>query len=330
LSGLGANLLSMSAALHACERTGRTLVVDWTGMAHLRDPRTNYFTAFFEPIRHWRGVDVLYVNDPDAGALSFVYDPGTVARPEGSRYPDLLAGRLADPLVLLETYHYRLFDHSGLSRAAIVHETRAFFERLVPRPAVRERMASLAHLFDRRIVIALHVRSGNGEFAAGGPYHKRVNTDIFENDAFLKRVHTACADCVRGFPESVRSEWGIYVATDSAEMQERLLRMPGAFATRERFPPPGAGHQFADFDSSVYGGYTDVDAGVETIVDMFLMARCHGMVCNESAFNWYAQYVTMFFCGNVRSLERYFEHPIKSVGRAALQTARGRGNPFWR
>src|SRR6185295_11763906 len=36
-SGLGSNLLSMAGALYACERSGRHLIVDWTGMSELRD-----------------------------------------------------------------------------------------------------------------------------------------------------------------------------------------------------------------------------------------------------------------------------------------------------
>ena len=108
----------------------------------------------------------------------------------------------------------------------------------------------------------------------------------------------------------------IFVATDALDMQQRLLQMPNAFALRKGFPPAGTGHQFADFDGD--GGYTDVESINETIIDMFMLAECQGLVCNESSFNLFAQHKTMFFCGNVRLLERYFEHPVKRLARGAL------------
>ena len=318
-SGLGANLLSMAAALHACEQTGRTLVVDWTEMVHLRDKATNFFPAFFEPLRSWRSVEIVYVNDPDRPSQSFTYDQAAVVRPGREHYADLLAGRLEAEILLLEEFHYRLLEAGVLKGAPAVHYTRRFFEALAPRPALASRLAALRDRFDRQIVVGLHVRSGNGEFAVGSQYWNRVNTSIFERDSFVERLRRACQDCTRRLPAAVRSEWSVFVATDSLEMQQRLLKMPEAFALRQQFPPPGAGHQFADFDDARYAGYTDVESMNETIVDMFLLAECQGLVCNESSFNLFAQYKTMFFCGNVRLLERYFEHPLKQLARRALR-----------
>lgn len=321
-SGLGANLLSMAAALYVCERTGRTLVVDWTGMVHLRDTAANFFTAFFEPLRSWRTIDIRYVNDPDEPARSMTYDSAQARRPGLKEHRDLIDGKIDDPVIMLEAFHYRIFDSSPLSRAAVAQYTRQFFNRLTPRAPLAARLAALSARFEPQIVIGLHVRSGNGEFAAGGPYWNRVNTAIFDRDSFVDRMHAACRDCASRLPEAVRDHWSVFVSTDSLAMQQRLLMMPRAFALRQQFPPEGAGHQFAAFDDERYRGYTDVESMNETIIDMFMLAECQGLVCNESAFNLFAQHKTMFFCGNVRPLERYFEHPIKRLARRALRVAR--------
>ena len=83
---LGANLLSMAAALYACEQTGRTLVVDWTGMVHLRDPQLNFFPVFFERRRSWNAVRILYANDPDNPSVSFTTTPTPCSRPRTRRF----------------------------------------------------------------------------------------------------------------------------------------------------------------------------------------------------------------------------------------------------
>lgn len=138
---------------------------------------------------------------------------------------------------------------------------------------------------------------------------------IFARRSFLDRIQRACDDCFAAFPRAVASERAVYVVTDCQSMQETLLSLPDAFAVRKRFPPEGAGHQFASFDSLASAGYSDVESVNETLVDMFLMGRCHGLVCNYTEYNRYAQYTTVFFNGNLRNIERYFESPLKRVAR---------------
>jgi hypothetical protein len=322
-SGLGANLLSMVGALYVCEQTKRPLVVDWTGMAPLRDKEINYFPAFFEPIRRWRGVDVLYVNDPDAPELSVAYRQDGICEPTDEECGDLVAGRIGDGHLWLRRFHYyRIFRRSLLSPAAVFHYTREFFQQLVPRPPLGKRMEELRPLFERNIVVALNVRSGNGEFDRGKPYWNRVNTSIFRRRTFEDRVYRACRDCLAGFPRELRSDLAIFVATDARDMQQRLLTLPGSFALRKQFPPSGTGHQFADFEALGYSGYSDVESVNETIVDMFMMSACAGLVYNESAYNLYAQHMTMCFNGNLHRLEQYFDPPIKRLARTIRDVVR--------
>ena len=151
----------------------------------------------------------------------------------------------------------------------------------------------------------------------------RVNTAIFGRRTFVDRLYRACRDCLEGFPPELRSDLAVFVATDARAMQQRLLEIPGAFAVRRGFPPPGTGHQFADFEALGPGEYSDVESVNETIVDMFMMAACSGLVYNESAFNQYAQHMTRFFNGNTRRLELCFEHPVKRLGRSLRRIVAG-------
>jgi hypothetical protein len=126
----------MVGALYVCEQTNRPLVVDWTGMASLRDKQINYFPAFFEPIRRWHDVDVLYVNDPVAPELRAAYQQDCIRDPTDDECGDLVAGTIRDGRVWLSRFHYyRIFRRRPLSPAAVFHRTREYFERPIKRLA---------------------------------------------------------------------------------------------------------------------------------------------------------------------------------------------------
>ena len=312
-SGLGCNLLSMIGALYLCERTQRNLIVDWTSMSELRDRDRNYFVTFFEPIRRWREVEITYVNGTDAGSSAPRYDPAASLQPSSDDLRQLIAGKHESRNVFLQPFHYHIFKQSGLSEVEIFRYTREFYRLLIPKPFVRERLASHQSLFENRLVIGLNLRTGNGQFAPGSQYEGRVKMSIFQRKDFLGRVNAACDDCCVSTPMWLAQERAIYVVTDCQEMQDALLTLPRAFAVRSRFPPPGVGHQFAAFETD--DGYSDVDSVTETLVDMLLLARCHGLVCNYTEYNRYAQYISMFFNGNVRNIEHYFDSPVRRLGR---------------
>jgi hypothetical protein len=316
-SGLGCNLLSMVGALYLCERTKRNLIVDWTNMSELKDKTANYFLAFFEPIRKWRDVDVLYVNDPEVPCAA--YELENSLQPGKAQFPALLEDHTDRRNVFLHAFHYALLELSGLSPAEMFRYTREFYAALTPRPHLREQLSALQPRFEKGAVIGLNVRTGNGQFSPGGPYANRVDTSVFGRDDFLDRIRHACDDCAARFPDELRHDRQIFVVTDSDPMQAALLKLPNAFAVRSRFPPTGAGHQFAGFEG--VDGYSDVDSVNETIVDMFLLAQCHGLACNYTEYNRYAQYMSMFFCGNVHNIEHYFESAAWRLARAAKRLA---------
>lgn len=296
-------------------------------MDALRDKQANYFVSFFEPLRVWRGVQIFYVNDDDP-SLDIRYEADQVFPLEVACVLDALGGKLDHRYLYLEEYHYdRVFNQCPwITPAARFHYTKQFYRTLIPRPKLRERLASFQPLFEGKIVIGLNVRAGNAHptWARGGVYENRVRQAIFDRRDFVERAYRACLDCVTELPRHVWSPLAVYVVTDTATMQQRLLKIPGAFAVRKRFPPPGVSLNFSDFDPREYGDYSDIDSINETIVDMLLLAECQGLVCNYTEYNRYAQYMTTFFNGNIRNLEHCFESPIRLLGRHAVKWAQRR------
>jgi len=327
-SGLGSNLLSLVGALYLAERTGRRLIVDWTGIESLRDRSVNYFVAFFEPIRTWHDVDVVYVNDDDP-RRTMRYAADDVFRLTSDHMAEALDGKLDHPYLYLDDFHYFKVFRACVRSTPLerFRYTKEFYQALTPRPALRARLDAARATFAGDVVVALNVRMGNAHptWRKGGHYANHVRQDVFERADFLARAYRACVDCVARLP---REAWGpprVLIVTDGAAMQRRLLTIPGAFAVRKRFPPSGMSLNFADFDPAEYGEYSDVESVNETIVDMFLMADCAGLVCNYTQYNYYAQYVTTFFNGNLRHFEHYFENPVRSVARRVLHWTQRRG-----
>src|SRR5207253_2336199 len=127
---------------------------------------------------------------------------------------------------------------------------------------------------------------------------------------------------LRGLPRFLRADYVTFVATDSAWMQEILMRLPNAVARRQTFPPRGAGHQFSDFAAE---GYSDRDSVADVVADMFLLSRCNALVYNSTSFHQYARTVTDYFNGNHTHIDRYYLHgKLRRAAGLALHARRGR------
>jgi hypothetical protein len=297
-SGIGSNLVSLAGAIWLAQRSGRSVIVDWRDAAVLKDKSLNYFSAFLETPAVIQGVNVFYAPCPQLPEHTELpeIDPA-----EARRFGD---GRSAPPIVVLRAYH-------GLDRLAAgsPEEQRArlmeFYRSIVPRPHVQRAIDSFAaeHFHDR-FVVAVNVAEGNGMFAPGERFAERVDTSVFSRHArFLGKVQTACDRVRRGLSRQVYAESRIFIATDSPVMRTLLLGLPGAVTRRSRFPPPGAGRFFCDYPTA---DYTDRDAAVDQLADMFLLARCQALVHNYSVFNLYARVVTNGFDGRSCEFERLF------------------------
>ncbi len=291
-SNVGSNLASMAGALWLAGRLGRTLVVDWRGLSQLRDKSLNYFTEFFMPPAEIDGVPIRYAPlvEVDSDEAQWL-DPGE-ARALGTGTATLGA---ATPIVL-QPYHGLDRIHPG-SEPERFKLLRRFYRYIVPAEAVA-RMADTwwAEHCEGPFVVGVNVRTGNGAYYGKGMmYAGRVDVSLFEDpNGFLRLLERACRERVRGLPKPLRGEYVAFCATDSAPMSKLLAELPNAVTRRRMFPPPGAGDLYAFEEAD----YSDRDSIADTLVDMFLLARCDALVYNSSLFNQYARVSTGYFSGN--------------------------------
>lgn len=313
-SGVGSNLASLAGALWIAERTGRELIVDWRDASVLKDKSANYFSEFFETPAVIQGVKVHYApcrelpDDPNLPQLG-----PTDAR----RLADGAAGAA---VAVLRSYHGldRLGAGTGLEQTA---RLKAFYSSIVPRPFVQRAIDTFAAAhFDGRVVVGVNVAEGNGMFAPGETYAERVDTSVFsKHAAFLRKLLNACHRVRRGLSQQAIENSRIFITTDSLAMRNLLLQMPGAVTRRTQFPPPGAGRFFCDYPGT---DYTDRDAVVDQLADMFLLARCQALVHNYSVFNLYARIVTDGFSGRTCEFERLFARFwFRRIGKAVRARA---------
>ena len=291
-SGIGSNLASLAGAIWFAERLNRTVIVDWRGSAFLKDQSLNYFSEFFETPDVIQGVPVRY------GPCAELPEPAesTHELGVGAARGVLAAGGS-------QHQHLRLKDYHGLERLdakakppVLFWRLKDFYRFVIPRDFVRLEIDRFAtEHFTNAFVVGVNLSSGNGEFDKGQYYQGRVDTQIFSKDAiFLRKVERARALAVKGLPRALRGEGRIFFATDSYAMHRLLTQLPNAVTRRT---------VFCDYHDP---GYTDRDAIVDAIVDMFLLARCHALVRNGSVFNEYANTVTNCFSGNVRHIESLY------------------------
>jgi hypothetical protein len=318
LGNVGSNLSSLAGAVWLARSLGRTLVVDWREQPQLRDQAANYFTEFFETPARLLDVRVAY-----APAV----DVGTAGSPSaGSRWIGLeeayairvgSAGADGSDLVL-QTYHGLDRIHPGPEPERF-RLLRSLYREIRPRPRIADEVdAWWRESCDGSFVVGLNVRTGNGHwYGPGMPYADRVNIGIFENRRrFLRILERACRARASGLPKPLRSEFKVFYATDSEWMSELLGSLPGAVTRRRIFPPPGSGDGLFDRP-----GHADREAVADTLCDMFLLARCDGLVYNTSLFNQYARVMTGWFGGNHAHIELLY--PEKRA-QLALASARRR------
>jgi hypothetical protein len=314
-SGVGSNLASLAGALWLAERMGRSVIVDWRNAGVLKDKSINYFSEFFETPGALQGVSVRYAPCPDL--------PDHTAMPEvpGIEAMALGDGAAAPPVVILRAYHG--LDRLGAgSPAEQLTRLKEFYEYIVPRPFVQHAIdAFAAEHFQDRFVVGVNVAEGNGMFATGQPYAMRVDTTLFaRNERFLRKVREACDRVRRGISREEHNASRVFIATDSLAMRNLLLRLPGAVTRRNQFPPPHAGRFYCDYPTAEY---TDRDAVVDQLADMFLLARCQALVHNYSVYNLYARVMTGGFSGRACQFERLFvRFWIRAVVKAVRRRAR--------
>jgi hypothetical protein len=302
-SGVGSNLASLAGAIWCAEQLGRAVIVDWRNSAALKNKSLNYFVEFFETPPIIQGVEILYApcaTLPEMDAGDGVDIVG-VSRCRAS----IAARSHPATFMVLRDYHAleRLDPHGD--PAAHFWRMKQFYERVTPRRFIADIVNAWAteHLADA-FVVGVNLAEGNGEFAKGAPWEGRADVGIFADErAFLARMERARRAALSGLPRTLRQRSRMFFATDSYAMRDLLQKAPAAITRRRTFPPPGAGRAFCDYQTP---GYTDRDAVVDALVDMFLLGRCHALIRNGTTFNAYAVTVNAFFNGNVQHIERFY------------------------
>jgi hypothetical protein len=303
-SGLGSNLASMAGAWQLARRLGRDLVVDWRGMAFLKDESLNYFTEFFSELPELDGVRIHYAPSPEAGDHLAA---GEDERRDisASEHANLVAaGSDALPRYLVLTRYHGL-DRMGSDVARDYSRLRRFYQALELRPEVR---AKADAFYDERLggafVVGINLATGNETSPTGRYYYGRFDARIFENrKRLLRRIELATALAVRRLPRELRDTRRVFFATESAWMAELLGRISASHARRTVFAPPETGRLFVDYEQL---GYSDRAVAEDTVIDHFLLGRCDALVYNGSMFSQYARVLTNHFSGNCRNIDSLF------------------------
>jgi len=306
----------MAGALWLAQRLDRPLVVDWRGQAQLRDKSLNYFVEFFETPSEILGVPVRYA-PADVGDYSQGSPGARWVEPDEAARLASAAETTDEEFIVCQTFHGVDRLHPG-PESQRFRFLRSFYRSIRPTELVREAADTWWYEnCDGAFVVGVNVRTGNGQYYGKGMrYTGRVDISLFDDrERFLRKIEAACRARVRRLPKQIRGDFVVFYATDSAAMSELLSRLPGARSRRTLYPPPGSGdlHSFDDEPDA------DRRSVVDTIVDMFLLARCDGLVWNTSVFNQYARVSTGYFGGNHVHIESLFLRKNLEVTLGAIQ-----------
>jgi hypothetical protein len=306
----------MAGALWLAQRLNRSLVVDWRGQAQLRDKSANYFTEFFDTPGEILGVPILYA-PVEVGEYATDSSDALWVEPDEAHRLACGTTETNASFVVCRTFHGVERVHPG-PESERFRFVRSFYRKIQPAPPVREAADRWwADNCDGAFVVGVNVRTGNGQYYGKGmAYAGRVDVSLFEDEArFLRKLTTACRARTRALPRQIRDDFAVFYATDSSNMSELLGRLPAARTRRTVYPPPGTGDLFA------FEGEADLDrrSVTDTIVDMFLLARCDALVYNSSVFNQYARVLTGYFGGNLVHIESLYPRKSAAVRIAALR-----------
>jgi hypothetical protein len=317
-SNVGSNLASLAGAVLLAQELRRALIVDWRGMDQLQDKSINYFAEFFETRSTLLGIPTYYAPVADAK-----YDRETGTPWLGANEAAAVAGGQLPPgdaeYVVLQEYHGpdRLIPEDD--RFAFL---RQFYREVAPAPGLRKTIdAWVDEHLGGRFVVGVNIRTGNGlYFGRGMPYAGRVDISVLQDEARLVRaLERAVRKLARNLPHSARGATATFYATDSQPMSRVLSALPGAVTRRQTYPPPGTGDLYA-FDEAPGDDRASV---VDTLADMFLLARCDALIYNNSLFNQYARVLNGYFGGNMVHVDSLFVGPrlrsLISAGRLRIR-----------
>jgi len=263
-TGLGSDLVSVVGAIHHARMTHRDVVIDWRSSVYQPDRRKNLFSCLFQVQGGFEGVQI------------HVWDEGFADK------------HLPGPLLRckdwsFENYHLEMTGPPRPVTASVIIERpmhhlpeiasqAEMFKCISPLPYLSDRIDAFHEReFRDRVVIGVHLRHGNGERL--GQQRDELATRSVEvlSDLMVARI---------------RQIWGgnvkIFVCSDSNEFRDAFCRKwPDSchFGSRVGMAGNGPIHR-------PDGGLKNAE---DAVAEMWLLARCQGIVYNPSWFSHYAR-----------------------------------------
>jgi hypothetical protein len=243
MTGIGDRLICLAAAWLYARATGRTLIADWRSGFLAPNPNTNAFPLCFANRGDLAGVP--FIGDDTVvqiGLPSPRFPWAWNIKPTKdwpfSRPVKLLDADRRAAVEIIRANQDRpeqvvIFDtciNDGIVRFEDAHE---FFQTLQPVESVAAAVAKFRREgFGDRPVIGLHVRHGNGG-------------DIMDHTRFWVSFEEAiarCRRCVALAREKLDQDAGVFLCTDSREVQDAVkASVPGVFTRPKQFRRPGTG-----------------------------------------------------------------------------------------
>jgi Nodulation protein Z (NodZ) len=308
VAGLGSCLVALFRAWYYARRTRRHLIVDWRHSLYSPDPACNLFSLLFE--NRSAIADVPIVCGSAVASFPFPepffplgWNSENIHRyPAGYQPPDALdaayptiksrrrvqyeictgARDVPEPTVV---FHHGLRSPAGgpgecyYPALPPTEVLQTFLDGLTPRVSIASIVdAFAARHFQRRPVVGLQVRHGNGEQDGLAP--RRLSRDPM---TVLEEYVAA----LRPFRERVGEPGTLFLCTDSIDVEERFTaRLSNVITFPKQLRASGAGPLHLDAGSP--------DAAVGALADMLLLSRCDALLHTNSQVTFYPLFKARF------------------------------------
>jgi hypothetical protein len=298
-AGMGNRMLALLSSMLYARASGRRLIVDWSDHAYSSD-RTNVFHRLFAcpdaepplpiPVTDsvtpviWRGH-----LDLTANLMIRKFDPGQhsgltvhrkfsvdLSRTDHSEEVAVVWSFTHQFKAVRRHFHGPLAEFAGLSDMAIAR--RMLRDSLRPLPSIMSRVDVFdrQYLDGREPIVGLHIRYSDRKTPL--PAFRRC----------VNRIRSLHPDCP------------IFLATDNARVLDEFANVYGSVISTPKWYP--------DCGRRMHGNKSCADkleAGIEALVDMYLLARCDYLVfSSNSTFGVISSLVTEASPAHVIDVER--------------------------
>lgn len=298
-AGMGNRMLALLSSMLYARASGRRLIVDWSDHAYSSD-RTNVFHRLFAcpdaeppcPIPDtdsvtpaiWRGH-----LDLTANRMIRKFDPGQHSGLTAHKKfsVDLSSTDHPEEVAVIWSFthqfkavrrhfHGPLAEFAGLSNMAIARLM--LRNSLKPLPSIMSRVEAFerTYLDGRGPIVGLHIRYSD----------RKTPLPAFRR--FANRIRSLHPDCP------------IFLATDNQSVLDQFTDLYGAVISTPKWYPQSGERMHGNSRCS-----DNLEAGIDALVDMYLLARCHYLAfSSNSTFGVISSLVTEAPKAHVIDVER--------------------------